>query len=153
MNHRLDRRSIRRAHPRGFTLVEIILVVVIVLTLAAVVTPRLVGKSKQAKINTTKIQMNSLKTSLQNFEINAGRFPTTAEGLEALVRKPSGLSDSEWPEKYVDKVPKDAWGNPFEYTCPSEHDLDYDLVSAGPDGQFGSEDDIANYDEDGGDSL
>ena len=128
-------------------MVEIILVVVIIMTLMAVVGPRLVGKSKQARENATKIQMQSLKTALTNFEINAGRFPTTSEGLQALVERPSELDEDQWPDKYVDSLPKDSWKNEFEYTYPSEHGMDFDLVSAGPDGEFGSEDDIANYQE------
>ncbi|MCL5271490.1 MAG: type II secretion system major pseudopilin GspG [bacterium] len=129
----------------AFTMIEIILVVMIIMTLMAVVGPRLVGKGKQAKINATKIQMGNIKTALQEFEVNASRFPTTSEGLEALIKKPSDLDDNEWPGKYMDELPKDSWGQPFQYTCPSEHGKDYDLVSAGPNKQFGDDNDITNY--------
>ena len=139
--------SILRSARRGFTLVEIILVVVIILTLAAVVGPRLVGKAKAAKIGTTKIQMANLKASLGEFEVHAGRFPTTAEGLDALLKKPSDLSDDQWTGPYVDSTPKDGFSKPFEYKCPSDHGKDYDITSAGPDGKFGSADDITNFDE------
>ena len=135
--------TIRRR--RGFTLVEIILVVVIIMTLVAVVGPRLVGKSKKAKVSATKIQMHAIKAQLQEFEINAGRFPTTSEGLKALISKPSDLNDDEWAGKYADKLPKDSWQEEFDYKYPSENGMDYDLLSSGPDRQFGSDDDIANY--------
>lgn len=142
-----NRHCLSRSSRRGFTLIEIILVVVIILTLVSVVGPKLAGQAKRAKINTTKIAIGSVKTSLLNFEIFASRFPTTSEGLEALLKKPSDLSDDEWPDNYVEKMPKDAWGRKFQYTCPSQHGLDYDLVSAGPDHNFGNEDDISNYDD------
>lgn len=130
---------------RGFTMVEIILVVVIIMTLAAVVGPRLTGRARTAKINTTRIQMDAMKGALQGFEVSVGRFPTTSEGLEALVKRPSGLSESEWPDKFMDDLPKDAFGQPFEYKYPSEHGKDYDLISSGPDKKFGTDDDITNY--------
>ena len=142
-----NRHCMLRNPRRGFTLIEIILVVVIILTLVAVVGPRLAGQAKSAKINTTKIAIGSVKTALLNFEVHAGRFPTTAEGLEALLKKPSGLTDDEWPDKYVDNLPKDAWNRKFQYTCPSEHSMDYDILSAGPDHVFGNDDDISNYDD------
>ena len=137
-----------RARRGGFTLMEIILVVMIIMTLVAVIGPNLVGKAKKARINATRIQMNALKTTLQGFETNCDRFPTTSEGLNALVTRPSSLPESRWGDsKYIEKVPKDRWNQDFKYTCPSEHGMDYDLVSAGPDSQFGTKDDIANYDE------
>ena len=142
-----------KMHRRGFTMVEIILVVVIIMTLVAVVGPRLTGKSRQAKINTTKISMNSVKTVLQEFEVHAGRFPSTSEGLEALISKPSDLDDDEWAGPYTDKLPKDSWKMEFDYTYPSEHGMDFDLVSGGPDKQFSTDDDITNYDDAGDESL
>jgi general secretion pathway protein G len=130
---------------RGFTLMEIILVMVIILTLVSIVGPKLAGKARAAKVNATKIQIANLKTALQNFEIHASRFPTTSEGLDALVKKPSDLSDEEWPDKYMDEVPMDSWGKPFEYKFPSDHGKEYDLISAGPDKQIGTADDITNF--------
>jgi general secretion pathway protein G len=128
-------------------MIEIILVIVIIMTLAAVVGPRVVGKSQKAKVNTTRIQMNQVKMALQQFEIHATRFPTTSEGLDALMKQPSGLNDDEWPDRYMDKMPKDSWKQPFEYKYPSDHGMDFDLISAGPDKKMGTDDDIANYDD------
>ncbi|MEN6625204.1 MAG: type II secretion system major pseudopilin GspG [Candidatus Sumerlaeia bacterium] len=136
---------IRRGARRGFTLIEIILVVVIIMTLAAVVGPRITGQGKKQRINITKISIEGLRTSLQHFETQMSRFPTTQEGLQILITKPSGMSDDDWPGKILEKMPKDGFGTEFKYVCPSEHGLDYDIISAGPDKRFGTPDDIANY--------
>jgi general secretion pathway protein G len=140
---------------RGFTLVEIILVTVIILILVGIVGPRLVGKSKIAKINATQIQMHNIKSALQEFEIHASRFPTQQEGLGALIRKPQDLSENEWVGPYLEEraEPKDSFHRPFKYTYPSEHGEDFDLISAGPDGNYGTEDDISLYKEQEGDNL
>lgn len=138
-------RRLGRKRQGGFTLVEIMLVVVILLTLAAVVVPKLAGKSKTAKIGTTKVSMSGIKTALGNFEVNVTRFPTTEEGLTALITRPNDIPETAWGDQYLENMPKDAWGNDFKYTCPSEHGRDYDLVSPGPDGKLGTPDDITNY--------
>lgn len=131
---------------RGFTLVEIILVVAIIMTLVGLVGPKLAQRARRAKINATKIEINgNIKTALGQFEVNVGRFPTTAEGLAALVERPSDIPESTWQDPYMETVPKDAWGKEFRYVCPSEKKgKDFDLVSAGPDGKFDSTDDITN---------
>ncbi|MCE5229447.1 type II secretion system major pseudopilin GspG [bacterium] len=138
---------IRREGRRGFTLIEIILVVVIIMTLMAVVGPRLAGQGRTNKIRITRIQMDSLKGTLQQYETQMSTFPTTAQGLKILLEKPTGADADDWPGKLVDKMPKDGFGTEFKYICPSEHGLDYDLISAGPDKKFGTSDDIANYDD------
>lgn len=138
-------RSLTLTRRRGFTLVEIILVVAIIMTLVGLVGPRLASKAKRAKINATKIELNNVKTALGSFDVKVGRFPSTAEGLSALVVRPSGIPEATWQDKDMDQMPKDAWGRDFKYACPSEKkDKDYDLISSGPDGQFGNEDDITN---------
>lgn len=132
---------------RGFTLMEIILVVVIIMTLMAVVGPRIVSQGAKQKENITRIQIQSLKANLTNFYTQANRYPTTQEGLQALVTKPSGMDESEWPGQLIDSVPKDGFKHELKYVCPSEHGMDYDIISAGKDGKFGTSDDIANYDD------
>ena len=123
---------------------EIMLVVVIIGILAAVVVPRMAGQSEKARQGATKAQMEAVKTALQTFEVRAGRFPTTQEGLAALVTKPSDLTDDEW-DKVMTEVPKDGWKQDFVYKCPGEDGRDFDLISTGRDKQEGTADDITNF--------
>jgi general secretion pathway protein G len=88
----------------------------------------------------TKATLSNLKSQLANFEIEFGRFPTTAEGLEALVDTPPGLP--QWNHPFMDKLPLDEWGRPFIYRCPGIGGPLYNLCSAGPDGIEGSADDV-----------
>lgn len=129
---------------RGFTFIEIMLVVLIIGILTAVVVPRMAGQTDKARATSTKAQMESLKTALQQFELRAGRFPTTQEGLEALVKKPSDLTDDEW-DKTMDSVPLDAWKQEFVYKSPGDDGRDFDLVSKGKDKQENTDDDITSY--------
>jgi general secretion pathway protein G len=138
----------RAAGRKAFTFLELMLVVAILGILVALTAPRLVGKAKKAKIKATRVQMQSIITSLNLYEQDQGDFPTTEQGLEALVTRPSDVPEDTW-EKHMDKVPVDSWGEKFQYTCPSEHGGDFDLVSAGPDKRPGTEDDIANYEKGG----
>ena len=128
----------------GFSFLEIMLVVVIIGIMVAVVGPRLAGQSKKAKITSTENQMANIKTALGIFEINVGDYPTTQQGLEALVTRPSDVSEDEWVQA-MDEVPRDPWGNDFIYRYPGEHGADYDLISKGPDEQEGTDDDITNF--------
>lgn len=136
-----------RPRRRGFTLMEIILVVVIIGILAALVGTRLVGKAQQARETAATAQIANLRTALAAFERDAGRYPTTAEGLDALVNRPGGLpADAQW-ERYLDErtVPADPWGRPYVYRQPGSMNPDgYDLLSRGPDGVEGTDDDIGN---------
>ena len=129
----------------GFTFLEIMFVVVIIGILASIVAPRLVGKTKKAKIFATKATMNGVKTALQQYEMNVGAFPTTDQGLGALLKCPSDVQQEDWDSKYFDNMPKDTWGQTFIYKCPGEHNTDYDLYSKGPDRQEDTDDDIVNW--------
>ncbi|MCF7954277.1 MAG: type II secretion system major pseudopilin GspG [Phycisphaerae bacterium] len=132
----------------GFTLIELLLVLVILATLATVIVPKFTRRSEQAKTTAAKTDIANLELALDSFEIDISRFPTTSEGLRALVVKPSNAD--EWKEPYIKRgVPKDPWGNDYVYKQPGQYNkYGYDLYSAGPDGQFGGDDDIKNWTED-----
>ncbi len=132
-----------RRTEKGFTLIELIVVVVILGLLAAVVVPRVVDKLATSKDKIAKMQITELEGALELFSFDMGRYPSTAEGLDALVRNP-GSSDS-WKGPYLKKeVPKDPWGRPYVYRCPGSHG-DFDIISFGADGAEGGEDDICSW--------
>ena len=133
---------------QGFTFLEIILVVAIIGILDGIVGPRLVGQAKKAKITATRMEINGIKISLGRYEMDHDRFPTSSEGLRALVVRPSSVREDVW-DKYMDSLPKDDWSEEYIYKYPSEHDMDFDLSSKGPDRIEGTEDDITNWDESG----
>ena len=130
----------------GFTLVEIMLVVIIIGALAAMIIPRLSGRGEQAKMKVAKsdIQAN-LATALRLYELDNGMFPTTAQGLAALRTKPtSHPTPQNWNGPYVERDASDPWGNPYVYVSPGEHRSDYDLSSKGKD-ESSDKDDITNW--------
>jgi len=127
----------------GFTLIEVMVVIIILGLLAAIVMPRLVGQTDKARYEQAKIQMRILEDSLKRYKLENGRFPTTSQGLQALVQKPSSPPiPRDWPDGgYLDKpeVPLDPWGNEFIYISPGQHGPDYDMISLGADGVEGGE--------------
>ncbi len=130
---------------RGFTFVEIMVVVAILAILAAIVVPRIMGRTGEAKITAAKVQMRNIEGALKLYKLDTGKYPPTEHGLEALVTKPtSGKVPKNWRKGgYLQTVPKDPWGTPFVYLSPGVHD-DYDLVSNGSDGEPGGEDEDAD---------
>lgn len=128
---------------RGFTLIELMLVVIIIGTLVAMVMPRFAGRGEQARVSAAKadIQAN-IATGLKLYELDNGAFPTTSDGLAALLVKPP--SASNWNGPYIEKQPVDPWGRQYKYASPGTHRTDYDLFSLGKDG-VESEDDVKNW--------
>jgi general secretion pathway protein G len=134
------RREGRRASERGFTLVELLVVMVILGLLASLVLPNFFGQAEKAREKTAKVQISTLAAALDAFALDVGRYPSTSEGLDALVQAPSGVE--QWDGPYLKKsVPKDPWGNPYEYKEP-QSSSDYDVISPGADQRAGSADDI-----------
>ena len=123
---------------KGFTLIEIMVVVVILGLLVAIVSPRLMDRFERAKVIQTKTQIRNLEQALKLFKLDCGFYPSAEQGLKALVERPSA---GKIPENYAEegylekgKVPNDAWGNPFIYLCPGLND-EYDIISLGRDGK------------------
>ena len=139
-------------HPRirpsaGFTILELLLVLVILAILAGIVGSRFVGQSQSARIKAAGTQLENISLALNRFEIDLSRYPTSTEGLTVLIEKPSDGSKA-WNGPYLDadKVPVDQWGNAWNYRQPGQHRPEgFDLWSNGPDGREGGGDDIANW--------
>ncbi len=133
---------------RGFTLIELMLVLVILATLAGLVAPKFMGYGKKAKIQAAKTQIESnFVTALDTFEVKVSRYPTTAEGLMVLKVKPQN-DPGEWDQPIMQKIPRDPWNNDYQYQYPGTHNVDsYDLWSYGPDGKLGGGDDITNWED------
>jgi general secretion pathway protein G len=127
---------------RGFTLIEIMVVIVIMALLVALVGPKILGRTDDAKIQTTKTQIRNMESALKLYKLDNGVYPTTEQGLNSLVAKPTvGVIPKNYKEGgYLEskQVPKDGWGNDFIYISPGEHG-DYDLSSLGADGVKGGE--------------
>jgi general secretion pathway protein G len=142
--------TMRKEINRGFTLIEVMIVVMILGLLASLVVVNYVKKLKEAKIQTARFQVTTtLKTALDMYNVDNGNFPTTSQGLKALAEKPSDEPvPRNWSEPYLESgVPDDPWGNPYVYVCPGQHrTYSFDLSSMGPDGRAGTEDDINNWD-------
>lgn len=125
----------------GFTLIELLVVLVILGIIGVTVAPRILGKPDEAKKIKAATTIEALSTALKLYKLDNGVYPTTSQGLEALVRKPESGNTDDWQEGgYLEKgkVPRDPWGNPFVYMCPGAHG-DFDIVSYGADGAPGGE--------------
>ncbi len=134
---------------RAFTLVELLLVIIIIGTLAAIVVPRFVGRGEDARIAAAQQQIANFSTALEAYALdNFDRYPTSDQGLDSLRRMPSTAPvPKKWKGPYLGKdVPMDPWLTPYTYQSPGANSPDsFDLASAGPDGQPGTEDDITSW--------
>jgi general secretion pathway protein G len=136
---------------RGFSLIELMVVVIILGILAMYIGPKLMGRTEDAKITQTKVQIESLETALKLYKLDNGVYPSTEQGLQALVEQPdAGTLPKKWRKGgYLEKgkVPKDPWGNEYIFLSPGTNG-DYDIISYGADGVPGGEDenkDINNW--------
>lgn len=127
---------------RGFTLIELMVVVVILGILATLVVPKVMSKPEQARRTKAAVDIRSIQTALNMFKADTSRFPTTAEGLQALVVNP-GIKGYT-ADGYLERVPTDPWGKKYLYISPGVHSKDYDLKSLGKDGEDGGSEDNAD---------
>ena len=136
---------------RGFTFVEILVVVMILGLLAALVVPRIMGRTDEAKRTAAKVQIRNIEAALQLYKLDNGVYPSTEQGLRALIEKPTtGVVPKKWKlGGYLQKLPEDPWGNPYKYVSPSPTQRgDYEIISYGTDGEPGGEGinaDIVNW--------
>ncbi|MGQ9523391.1 MAG: type II secretion system major pseudopilin GspG [Armatimonadota bacterium] len=142
----------RRRLSAGFTLIELLVVMIILAILAAVVIPRVIGRTEDARRAKARSDIAALETALDAYKLDNGSYPTTEQGLQALVEPPNtDPVPKNWSGPYLKKgVPKDPWGNDYVYVCPGEHNPDFDIASYGKDGQPGGEGedaDIVSWEE------
>lgn len=132
---------------RGFTLIELLVVLVIIGVLAGYIGPKIMGRPEEARRTKAILQISGLETALKLYKLDNGVYPSTEQGLQALIELPtSGKVPHKWRKNgYLEKktLPKDPWGNAFIYLSPGSHG-DFDLISYGPDGEAGGEDENAD---------
>ncbi len=138
-----DSRPVTRYSKKGFTLIELMIVIVILAILATIVVPKFMGREEQAKRTAAIIQIKNLEAGLKLFKLDNGFYPSTEQSLKSLVEKPTaGREAKNWKEGgYLEakEVPLDPWGNSYVYLSPGVHNKEYDIVSYGADGVEGGE--------------
>src|SRR5262249_33431255 len=135
----------RRVNPaRGFTLIELLVVIIILAILAAVVIPRVIGRTEDARIAKATSDISAIDSTLDNYKLDVGTYPSGDQGLGSLINNVA--NSPKWNGPYLKNgLPNDPWGNPYRYKSPGDHGPDYDVWSAGPDAQDGTQDDIGNW--------
>ena len=142
--------TLRTSTQRGFTLIEIMVVVVIIGVLGSIVVPQFMSRPDQAKVTAAHTDIQAISTALEMYRLDTFNYPSTQQGLEALVTRPSGtpLAKNWNPQGYLKSLPLDPWGTPYQYLNPGTHSAGYDLFSFGADGVQGGEGfatDIGNW--------
>lgn len=130
--------TVARRRQAGFTLVELLVVMVILVLLASLVAPRVIGYLGSSRTKTAKVQIESLSTSLELFKLDTGRYPDAREGLDALVARPANVKNWNGPYLKKNKVPPDPWGQPYHYRYPGQRGT-FDIYSLGADNREGGE--------------
>lgn len=149
MNAIGDSRVRREPRQRGMTLIEILVVLTLIGVVLGIVGSNYLGKSEQAKAKAAKIEIDQIGQTLDLFKLENGRYPTTQEGLQALVTAPPGMTTWAGPYWKKSTVPKDPWGHEYKYQSPGTHGA-YDIISLGADGVEGGDGvnkDITNWDQ------
>ena len=145
MSHYRHRRPLRRANRDGFTLIEVLLVLIILVVIGSIVAPNMFGAKEKADMNVAKAQISVLKRAMKMYRLDMGGYP---EKMEELREKPSDKDMAEkWTEPYLDEpLGKDPWNNEYQYLAKGKKNPDgFDLWSNGPDGKSGTDDDIGNW--------
>tara|TARA_B100000809_G_scaffold250883_1_gene283812 strand:+ start:372 stop:791 length:420 start_codon:yes stop_codon:yes gene_type:complete len=128
----------------GFTLIELMIVVIIIAALAGMVVPRLIGRSDEMKSRIVEGDLATLSTALKLFRLDNDRYPSSQEGLRALLTRPA--SAKNWSEPYIEDEPLDPWDQPYQYRHPGTRNKNgCDIFSIGVDGETGSDDDVGNW--------
>lgn len=139
----------RRPFQKGFTLIEIMVVVIIIGLLAAVIVPSVISKVDEARVSKAKADIQALEAALTMFRLDNSKYPSTDQGLQSLTTQPTDPSIRHWrPGGYIQRISKDPWGNPYQYAFPGSHGKEYDLFTLGADGQPGGDGtsaDIGNW--------
>ena len=145
MKKQIQMKQLKEKIEYGFTLIELLLVLAILAALAGIIVPKFTRRSEQARITAARADISNLEVALDAFEIDTGRYPTSSEGLGALIQQPGNVVD--WQGPYIKRgIPKDPWGNPYVYKQPGQYNqYGYDIYSFGPNGQQGGGDDIDNW--------
>ena len=130
---------------RGFTLIELMVVVVILGILAAVVVPRVMDRPEQARISAAQSNIRAIRSALDMYKLDNHSYPSTDQGLQALSERPTSEPVPQNWNRYMEKVPQDPWGKTFLYLQPGKHG-DVDVFSPGPNGRSGDTDDIGSWD-------
>jgi general secretion pathway protein G len=141
---RIRHRRILRAADDGFTLIELLVVLAIIGLVMGLIGPRVLGYLAESRTKTAKLQIESFSTSLDLFYLDTGRYPTTAEGLDALVQRPADAGVWNGPYLKDGRVPLDPWGHPYQYRSPVDHTPPYEILSLGSDGRAGGTGDAAD---------
>ena len=137
-------RTMRRRGAQAFTLIELLVVIIILAILAAVVIPKVIGRTEDARAAKALADVSTIDSTLDQYKLDVGAYPSGDQGLNALVTNVS--NSPKWNGPYLKNgLPADPWGNPYRYKSPGEHSQDYDIYSVGPDGQENTQDDIGNW--------
>ena len=138
---------LRRYGKGAFTLIELLLVMTILVTLAAIIVPKFTKRSEQARETAARTQISQIEVALDAFEVDNGYYPTGSDGLKDLMEEPDEARN--WRGAYLkQEIDLDPWGNPYIYECPGKHNKEgYDIMSVGADGRLGGYDDITNWKE------
>ena len=141
-HYKIMNKSILRPRAAGFTLIEIMVVVVILGILAAIVVPRVMDAPDKARITKAKQDIAAMQSALNLYKLDNYVYPSTQQGLQSLVAPPQGEPAARnWkPGGYIDRLPDDPWGHPYQYACPSTHNNadGFDVWTTGPDGDIGN---------------